>query len=224
MQKFNLFLFITGLIIVFYTIIVGLTIEVPLLPVIGESIRFLFYHVPMWIVMFAMWFLSFIYSIRFLKNPINEEFELRALSLSKVGILFAILGIASGMIWAKYTWGKMWINDPKLNGAAISLLAYFAYLILHKSSGSKELIQRIASIYNIMCFMLMMVLTMIMPRITEYSIHPGSKGGQTFITGGMDFNLQIVFYPAIIGWLLIGWYIYQVQFRKDNSKKNHLLK
>lgn len=218
MHKFNLVLFITGIIIVIYTIVVGLTIDVPLLPVIGQSIRFLFYHVPMWIVMFAMWLLSFIYSIRFLKNPNNHEYELRAFSLSKVGVLFAVLGIVSGMIWAKYTWGKMWINDPKLNGAAISLLAYFAYLLLRKSSGSKELIQRIASIYNIMCFMLMLVLTMIMPRITQYSIHPGNKGGQSFIAGEMDFNLQIVFYPALVGWLLIAWYIYQIQFKYDKLK------
>lgn len=218
MQKFNIFLFVIGVVIVIYTIIVGLLIDVPLLPVLGESIRMLFYHVPMWIVMFAMWLLSFIYSIRFLKKPLNHELELRAYSLSKVGILFAIIGITSGMIWAKYTWGKMWINDPKLNGAAISLLAYLAYLLLRKSNGSKELIQRIASIYNIMSFMLMLVLTMVMPRITEYSIHPGSKGGQSFIFEGMDFNLKIIFYPAIVGWLFISWFIYQMQFKYDKSK------
>ena len=51
---------------------------------------------------------------------------------AKTGILFGVLGLITGAIWANYTWGEAWSNDPKQLLAAIALLIYAAYFILTK--------------------------------------------------------------------------------------------
>ena len=64
------------------------------------------------------------------------------------------LAILSGMIWAKFTWGTYWTNDPKLNGSAITLLIYFAYVVLRGSIYDIEKRARISAIYNIFAFVM----------------------------------------------------------------------
>ena len=51
---------------------------------------------------------------------------------ANVGMIFSILGILTGMLWARYTWGTWWTTDTKLNGVAITFLIYTAYFILIK--------------------------------------------------------------------------------------------
>ena len=31
-----------------------------------------------------------------------------------MGIVLGILGLVTGSIWARFTWGSWWVNDPKL--------------------------------------------------------------------------------------------------------------
>ncbi len=49
------------------------------------------------------------------------------------GLFFGLLGLSTGMFWAKYTWGAYWTGDPKLTGTVIGLLIYCAYIILRGS-------------------------------------------------------------------------------------------
>ena len=49
----------------------------------------------------------------------NLERDLWASLANAVGLGFGILGLLTGMVWAKYTWGAFWVNDAKLNGAGL---------------------------------------------------------------------------------------------------------
>lgn len=40
------------------------------------------------------------------------------------GLFFSVFGSITGMVWANYTWGTPWTNDPKLNGVGVALLFY----------------------------------------------------------------------------------------------------
>ena len=74
------------------------------------------------------------------KGRIN--YDIKSNEYANVGVFFGILGIISGMLWAKFTWGTYWTNDPKLNGSALGLLIYFSYfavsLKIEKSDTKKE--------------------------------------------------------------------------------------
>ena len=83
--------------------------------------------------------------------------DLKASKAASIGFYMGILGLLTGMLWAQFTWGRFWTNDPKLNGTAISLLAYLAYFVLRGSMEDPMTRARISAVYNIFAFVLMIV-------------------------------------------------------------------
>src|SRR5690606_10666807 len=141
------------------------------------------------------------------------EHDDMALELTNGGILFGVLGIVTGMLWAKITWRAYWSGDPKQNAAAISLLIYFAYVVLRNSLPDIQQRGRIGAVYNIFAFAAFIPLIFILPRMTD-SLHPGNGGNPGFNAYDLDNGLRVVFYPAIIGWTLLGVWISTIRVRQ----------
>jgi heme exporter protein C len=116
------------------------------------------------------------------------------------------------MLWATYTWGSPWHGDPKQNGAAISLLVYLAYFVLRASIENEEQRGRLSAVYNIFAFAAMIPLIFIIPRLTS-SVHPGSGGNPGFNMYDLDSRMRMVFYPAVIGWFLLGYWVANIRIR-----------
>lgn len=154
---------------------------------------------------------SVVYSIKYLRSG-NELDDAKAKIGAEIGLFLGVLGIATGSIWAKFTWGAYWINDPKLNGAAVTILAYFAYMILRNSFEDEEKRAKISAVYNIFAYVLLIVFLMILPRMTD-SLHPGNGGNPAFSQYDLDNTMRLVFYPAIIGWTLIGVWLGELKLR-----------
>lgn len=202
---------ILGAVIIAYTVIAGMLGEVPALPILHESIRVVYYHVPMWFSMLLLYLISVIYSIRYLSSGKPED-DFIAVESVNVGVIFCIFGLLSGMLWANITWGDPWPNDPKLNSSAIASLMYLAYLVLRNALDETQKRARISAIYNIFAFPIMVVLLFILPRMTD-SLHPGNGGNPGFSDYDMDGNMKWVFRPAALGWMLLGVWILNVRFR-----------
>jgi heme exporter protein C len=188
--------------------------------ILYESIRNLNYHVPMWFAMIALLFVSFVYSIMFL-NKLNPIYDIKASQLADVGILFGLLGITTGAFWARFTWGVFWSPDPKLNGAAIGVLIYLAYNILRSTINDPSKTGRLAAVYNIMAFPIFIVLIIILPKVADFSLHPGSGDSVGFKDYDLDSNLRMIFYPAVLGWVLLGFWIAQLRTRIFLIKHKH---
>jgi heme exporter protein C len=214
---------VTGAALVFYSLISGMLGEVPRLPILHETIRNLYYHVTMWFAMIFVLGASVFYSIRYLsKGSVYDD--MKAEHLASAGILLGILGISTGSVWARFTWGGWWANDPKLNGAAISLLIYFAYVILRSSMDEEQKRARVAAVYNIFAFVLLIVFLMIYPRLNQVdSLHPGNGGNPAFSSYDLDSNMRKVFYPAVAGWIMMGLWIADLSFRVARLKYKRLL-
>ncbi len=202
---------ILGAILVIYSTIAGFLLAVPHLDILNETIRNLYFHVPMWFAMITLFAISVVYSIASLNKP-NEIYDRRAVESVNVGIVFGILGLITGAIWAKYTWGQFWSSDPKQNFAAIALLLYFAYLILRNAIDEEQKRAKISAIYNIFAFPMMVVLLFVLPRM-QASLHPGNGGNPGFNGYDLDSRMRMVFYPACLGWIIIGYWIYSIRFR-----------
>jgi heme exporter protein C len=202
---------ILGALLVIYTAIAGFLLEVPHLNILNETIRNLYFHVPMWFAMIVLFSISVVYSIASLNRP-NEDYDRRAVESVNVGIIFGLLGLVTGAFWAKYTWGQFWSFDPKQNFAAISILLYFAYLVLRNAMDEEQKRAKIAAIYNIFAFPMMVVLLFVLPRMQE-SLHPGNGGNPGFNSYDLDSRMRMVFYPACLGWIIIGYWVYTIRFR-----------
>jgi heme exporter protein C len=202
---------IGAVLLLIYTVLGGLLFDVPRLNIVNETIRALYFHVPMWFGMVAMFLVSTYHAIQYLRNSATIH-DTYSISFATVGLVLGLLGIVTGMIWANYTWGSPWHGDPKQNGAAIALLVYFAYFILRGSVANQEQRARLSAVYNIFAFAAMIPLIFIIPRMTS-SMHPGSGGNPGFNMYDLDSKMRMVFYPAVIGWIAMGTWIASLRIR-----------
>ncbi|MES2679136.1 MAG: cytochrome c biogenesis protein CcsA [Bacteroidota bacterium] len=208
---------ILSVIIILYTLTWGLLNPVPRLDILNETIRNVYYHVPIWFAMLFMMGVSVVYSILALQKntAVNDT---KAYNAAIVGFFFSLPGLTTGSVWAKYTWGTWWtFQDPKLNGVAVSILIYLAYFILRSSMEDESKRARISAVYNIFAFVMMNVFIMVLPRLTD-SLHPGNGGNPAFGKYDLDSNMRLVFYPAVIGWILFSCWLLEIKNRTSFIK------
>ncbi len=198
-------------IILLYVIVMGILIKIPYLPKLKESIRNLFYHVPMWYVMLFCFLMSVIYSIVYLRKS-QLKYDIISNEFVVVGLWFGALGMLTGMEWAYIQWGAPWSNDPKQVGAALTLLIYLAYTILRNSLPDADKRARLASVYNIFSFALLIPLVYIIPSHLA-SLHPGSDNKPFEALKTQDHMLKYVSLPAMAGWIMLGLWIYDIRIR-----------
>jgi heme exporter protein C len=207
---------IASFVLLLYTCTYGFFVPVPSPPGVPlkETIRNLFFHVPMWIAMMVCFSVSVVYAIKYLRkhDPVSDVYSTE---FARTGTVLGVLGLLTGMIWANYQWGKPWSGDPKQNGTAIALLIYFAYFVVKGSLQDEEKQARIGSVYNIFAFFMLFPTLWILPRLTE-SLHPGGQGSEG--NPGLNpkdttMHMRTVMYPAFLGWTLLSVWISSLRVR-----------
>ncbi len=189
----------------------------PFRNILSETIRNTYFHVPLWFAMMFLFLAACIFSFLHLKTQ-DKDYDIKAKTATRVGILYGILGCVTGAIWAKNTWGEYWSFDPKQNMSAICLLIYCAYFVLRGAFEDEEKRARIAAVYNIFAFAAMIPLLFVIPRMVA-SLHPGNGGNPAFGTQDLDNTMRMIFYPAIIGFTLFGAWLGQLDGRMERIEE-----
>jgi heme exporter protein C len=188
--------------------------------VLGETIRNLYFHVPLWFGMMFIFLASAVYSVLYLRK-FDVNYDLKVQALTSVGILYGVLGLITGAVWAKHTWGAYWSWDVKQNMAAVAMLVYCAYFVLRGSFDDMEKSARLSAVYNIFAFAALPALLFVIPRLTD-SLHPGNGGNPGFGGQDLDNTMRLVFYPAIIGFTMFGFWMAELVFRYQRLKNTVL--
>jgi len=185
----------------------------------------------MWFSMMILFTVSVVHAIKYL-NSNNLRSDILSRQYAVVGIVFGLLGYSTGAIWASYTWTDpnnsapasfaAIAREPKLIGAAIALLIYFAYLVLRDSISDLDKKARISAVYNIFAFAFLFPSIWIIPRLLP-SLHPGSDGNPALNPKDVDDRMRLVFYPAVIGWTLLGVWMATLKARLSYLKEKTLL-
>jgi heme exporter protein C len=203
-------------------ILAGFLKEIPWLgAILGQSARNLYFHVPMWFTLMVATVVSAYYSARHLGSG-RFEHDLRAEQAALVGVLFGVLGLVTGMVWARFTWyegaGIWWNWDPKQAMAAVQILIYGAYFVLRSSIDQERLRGRIAAVYNLFAVVTVPFLLYILPRQMD-SLHPGAEGSPAFSETDLAPAMRIVFYPAVLGFIALWWWIYDQRVRTRAAER-----
>ena len=213
---------ILAVLLLFYTFTAGFLIQVPIIGNLYQTIRNLFFHVPMWFGQMILLLVSMIFSIRYLRTG-NLADDIKAREYARTGIIFGLLGLITGAIWANFTWGEPWSNDPKQIAVAIALLIYLAYFVLRNSMPDMDKRARVSSVYNIFAYFIYVPLIMVLPRLVQ-SLHPGGQGveGNPAMNGqDLDPTMRMVFWPAVIGWTLLGVWMTTLLIRISKIKEKN---
>lgn len=213
---------VVTVLLLFYVLFAGLLANVPAREILNETIRNLYFHVPMWFAMFALLGASAVYAILHLRTN-KIEHDIISAAFASTGIFFSILGMITGMEWAQFTWGAAWSNDPKQLGTALCMLSYFAYWVLRSGMKDEGKRAKISAVYNIFVFALIIPFIYILPRMVD-SLHPGNGGNPAFSKYDLDYHMRLVFYPAAIAWIMLGFWLatllMRVQLLSQSQKES----
>lgn len=190
--------------------------------ILEETIRNTYFHVPMWFGMMLLFLLSAFYSIKLLRTD-DHRFDSRVFSLNLMGTVFGLLGIFTGAIWARFTWGSYWSGDIKQDMSAITLLIFMAYFLLRNAMDPGKKRGRVTAVYTLFAFAASIPLLYIIPRM-QPSLHPGSGGNPGLGGEDLDNTMKTIFYPAVIGWMLLGYWLSDIVYRLSEIRNNLLRK
>jgi len=195
----------------------GFLISIPEIPILEQTARNLFLHVPMWFSMMVAFMMAFVYSIRYL-NSDDLAWDRKAETATAVGLIFGICGLLTGALWARFTWGTWWtFAEPRMNLSALAMLIFVAYFILRSAFNNEIKRAKIAAVYNIFGVTTLPFLLYIIPRQLP-SLHPGADGNPAFSDMTAP-ELRLIFYPAVIGFIGLSLWMMNIvnRYKKVNN-------
>ncbi len=142
---------------------------------------FYFHMSAAWVGMLAF-LMAAVFGILYLVHKDLKWDRLLASSV-EIGLLFTVICILSGMIWARPIWNTWWTWDPRLTTVTIMAFTYIAFILLRRSMDEPSKRAQFSAIYAIIGFVTV-PLTFFSARLLR-TIHPIIFG-----SGGVDMNLN----------------------------------
>lgn len=174
------------------------------------SQKIFYFHVPVAITSFVVFFFTAYYGARFLQTR-DRVFDTKARVATEVTLIFTVLTMVTGVLWTRIEWGKWWTwDEPRLTTYLIMMLLVIGYFVLRASVEDEEKRAVYASAFGILAF-LDAPLSFAITRIVPAGTHPVVlRAG-----GGLDAVQLTAFMLGMFGMLLFGYVIYQVRFREE---------
>ena len=196
-------------------LVLGLLGGISNLPILEHTARNLYFHVPMWFVLYAASLVGAWHSWRYLRTR-QRIHDVRAEQAWLVATVFGLVALTTGVVWARFTWyqgtGLWWSPEPRQNLVAVQLLITGAYFVLRGSVDEPRLRGRLSAVYALFATALLPYLTYVLPRQMR-SLHPGAEGNPAFSEMDIAPQMRWVFYASAIGFLLLAWWIYTLRVR-----------
>jgi heme exporter protein C len=114
----------------------------------GSVQRIMYVHVPLILASYLAFVVLAVASLVYLVRR-DDGADRLAHASGEVGVMFVGLGIATGSIWGKPTWGTWWTWDARLTSVAILFVMYFGYLLLRGTIEDPERAARYCAVLGI---------------------------------------------------------------------------
>jgi heme exporter protein C len=100
----------------------------------GLVYKIYFFHMPSaWMFLLAA-IVSGVASARFLFTK-RQASDATAVAAAELAVVFGLLALVTGPLWARKAWGVWWVWDARLTSSLMTFLIFVAYLILRKFGG-----------------------------------------------------------------------------------------
>jgi heme exporter protein C len=179
-------------------------IYAPVEAVMGPVQKVFYYHVAAgWIGMLAYLVAAIAGGVYLVTR--KQVWDTVSLAGVEMGLVFMLVNIITGSIWARPIWNTWWTWDPRLTTATIMELVYAAYLLLRNGIEDPERRARFGAVYAIVGF-LSVPLTFFSIRIAR-TIHPVVIGsGDPGAEGSFDMTPAMLqtFLFALLAWTVVG--------------------
>ena len=188
----------------------------PLVPVLEQTTRVLYFHIPAaWVATLALGW-SMLHSVLYLWRR-DLKHDDQASAAAELGLLFCVVATVSGAMWAKAMWGAYWNWDPRETSIFFILLIYTAYLALRGSIEGDEKRARLSAIYSALAFVAVPFLMFVVPRIYD-TLHPDpliNTRGKV----DMDPRIRYCFTAMLIGFTFLFFWMQSLKARATRLER-----
>jgi len=107
----------------------------PLESVMGVVQKIFYFHVPSAMMTFLAAFVCGIASAIYLWNR-SKFADHIAVSAAELAVLFGLIVLVTGPLWARKAWGVWWQWDVRLTMTLVMWMIFVAYLLLRRFGGA----------------------------------------------------------------------------------------
>jgi heme exporter protein C len=173
----------------------------------GFSQRIFYIHVPVALTAYACFGWGAWKALRLLWLR-DERYDLESYTAVHIGLIFGVLTLATGSIWAKASWGVWWSwGERQLVLFLVLFLFYAAYFMLRYSVEPGRQRANLSAVYALFGVVLIPV-SFLAIRLAERFIHPvvfTREGPQ------MPWQMFVTFLVCLAGTLSLAAALYQVE-------------
>ncbi len=98
----------------------------------GPIYRIIYFHVPAAITGMLGCFVALALSVLYLATG-SFRYDSLAASVVEVSVVFMLVNIVSGSIWARVEWGIWWTWDARLTSFLVCILIFAAYIMMRRA-------------------------------------------------------------------------------------------
>ncbi len=174
----------------------------------GDASRLFFFHVPMAQVSFVSFMVAAVYSILYLRKR-RAEFDQNASVAAELGLLFSIVALITGSMWAKQAWGAYWNWDPRQLSLFALILFYGAFFALRQATPNIDTRRRVSAVYLVFGGAISPFLFFVMPRLYR-SLHEDANQVVASTQKTMSPQVATIFGLSSVGFLLLYIWLFKL--------------
>jgi heme exporter protein C len=164
----------------------------------GFSQKIFYYHAPIAETALVAFGISFVAAIAYLRTQ-DVKWDRLGYVAVRLGLLFSILVMITGMIWGKASWDVWWAWEPRLTTFLLVCFLYAAYFVLRSVVEEEQRRATYAAVFAIIAF-IDVPITFFATRFLPEGLHPvviSSSGS------GMEGSMLVSFLISMLGMTLL---------------------
>ena len=188
----------------------------------GNVQRIFYVHVSAWASMGLCFLANLIGSIAYLawrnSNPPRAmKADAIALSTAEMGVVFCLVGLVTGSLWARPVWGIWWTWDARLTTTTVLFLIYVSYLLLRSFTAGPLVsgiqMRTLSAVLAIFGFVDIPIVYM----STQWwrTQHPSRVIG----SGNLDPSMAPAVWWNIAAWVCWGAFVVSWRYRLERSRQ-----
>jgi heme exporter protein C len=157
--------------------------------------KIFYFHVPAAISAYVGFFLCCAASVVFLlRGDLRADAVARA--GAEVGVLFCLMVLMSGPLWARKAWGTWWTGEPRLLLTLVLMLIFASYLVVRSLGGQTMMTRRVCAVLGILGVANIPLVRVSVARWRGN--HP-----QVLSKGGIDPDMYVALYASAVALALL---------------------
>ncbi len=181
--------------------------------------RIMYFHVPQAITATVAFLMAMFFAVRYLMTR-SIDHDIKSFRANQAGMVFAILALVTGSIFARYTWGFWWNwGEIRMTSMFIMTLMYGGYFALRSSIPDTEKRATLSAVMSILFGIAAIFLMFVAPRIAA-TRHPTDSIVSESGDAAMSALVGAIFGSFVLAYIGLYIWIWAVAVRIGRLERN----